>query len=65
MNDDFFKINGKIYHKGKQVAKSNDILKNHRAFVIHKGERVIEKDKKKLLDLEKKYKIKLFPRIKI
>lgn len=63
--DDFY-INGDniVNNKGKKVASTKSIKKNHTPIVIHKGERLIEKDQKELHRLEKKYGVKLYPRRK-
>lgn len=62
MKDDYSIINDKIVnHKKKVVASTKDIKKGYTPVVVHKGERVVT-DVKKLKELEKKYKVKLYPR---
>lgn len=65
--NDTYKIKGKdiVNSNNIKVSSTKNIKKNHIPLVVHKGERIIEKDIEKLKKLEKKYKTKLFPRRKI
>lgn len=48
--------------KSKVVSHVNKLKKNHSPVVLHKNERVIQKDQDKLNKLEKKYKVSLYPK---
>jgi len=66
MNDNYtIKATTILNGKGQKVASIKDLKKNHSPVVLHKGERVIETDIKKLHQLEKKYNTRLYPRRKI
>lgn len=64
MNMDTFIIKGDkiVNNKNKKVASTKDIKKNYVPVVVHKGERIIEKNIKELKRLEKKYKVNLYPK---
>ena len=63
--DDFKIINNKIINnKNKVVSHTKHIKKGFVPVVLHNDERVIQKDINKLKQLEKKYKVNLYPKKK-